>query len=798
MKKKIFRLVIWIFLGAVMAGLLFFFYVTKDLPDPALLENRQVLESTKIYDRTGQILLYEIHGEEKRTALALDQIPDYVKQATVAIEDEEFYSHAAIDVRGIMRAFWINLKHGRISQGGSTITQQLAKKAFLSDDRTLTRKARELILAIRLEKNYSKEEILGFYLNQVPYGGNAYGIEAAAQTFFKKPTAELSLAEAALLASLPNAPSYYSPWGYHVDELMARKNFVLEKMFQLGYIDEEAKGRAQNETFIFAERADIIRAPHFVIAVQEQLNKKYGESFVETGGLEVITTLDWTLQQLAEEVVTEGVRRNEELYNGRNGALVAEDPKTGQVLAMVGSRNYFDTENEGNFNVATQGLRQPGSAMKPFAYIAAFEKGFTPDTVVFDLPTEFAASNPNCPLVVDFSNLNKECYHPENFSDSFRGPVTLREGLAQSINIPSIKTLYLAGLDNTLRIARAFGLTTLTERSRYGLSLVLGGGEVHLSDLVSAYSVFANEGVKNPAAFLLQVSRKRNGKNEILEKYENRAVKVIDPAYAQIINDILSDIETRSGLFANSLNLTIFPDHEVALKTGTTNDYRDAWAIGYTPSLVVGVWAGNNDNTPMQQRGSSILAAVPMWSNFMRAALTDAPSEFFAQPPGGRPEKPILRGQYIVNNEVHSILYYIDRSDPLGPPPIDRGRDSQFENWEIPVEIWVKNNLTLLTSIIQNQLINSQTVIQLISPKNGDFIQGAELPLNFHVESNAPLSKIEILLNSVVLDVLPANDFIFEYQKNIPVFDLKLQNTLEIIIEDVTGKKSTEQIILFQ
>jgi 1A family penicillin-binding protein len=798
MKKKIFQLVVWLFLGVLALGFLFFFYVTKDLPDPTLLENRQVLESTKIYDRTGQVLLYEIHGEEKRTTLTLDQIPDYAKQATIAIEDEEFYSHAAIDIRGIIRAFWINLKHGRISQGGSTITQQLAKKAFLSDDRTLTRKARELILATRLEKNYSKEEILGFYLNQVPYGGNAYGIEAAAQTFFKKSAVELSLAEAALLASLPNAPSYYSPWGYHVDELMARKNFVLEKMFQLGYIDQEAKERAQSEKFVFAERADIIRAPHFVIAVQEQLNKKYGESFVETGGLEVITTLNWELQQLAEKVVTEGVARNEELYEGRNGALVAEDPKTGQILALVGSRNYFDTENEGNFNVATQGLRQPGSAMKPFAYIAAFEKGFTPDTVVFDLPTEFAANNPNCPLIVDFLNDRDECYHPENFDDRFRGPVTLREGLAQSINIPSIKTLYLAGLDNTLRVARSFGLTTLTERSRYGLSLVLGGGEVYLSDLVGAYSVLANDGTKNPSVLLLEVTRKRNGKKETLEKYENRATKVIDPVYVRMINDVLSDIETRSGLFSSSLNLTIFPDHEVALKTGTTNDYRDAWALGYTPSLVVGVWAGNNDNTPMKQRGSSILAAIPMWNNFMRAALKEAPSEFFAQPPGGSPEKPILRGQYIVNNEVHSILYYVNRTDPLGPPPVNPEKDSQFENWEIPVETWVKSNLGLLTSIIQNQLINGQPVIRIVAPKNGDFIQTTGLLLNFSAESSAPLSKIEVFLNDILIDAAPANDFRFNYQKQILVSDLKLQNTLRIVIEDVTGKKSEEKIILFR
>jgi penicillin-binding protein 1C len=798
MVRVVVKVFFWGLLGITLFGVVFFLFVTRDLPDPALLSNRQVFQSTKIYDRTGEVLLYEIHGEENRTTIPYEEIPDYVKQATVVVEDEGFYSHAAIDVRGVVRAFWINLKRGQVSQGGSTITQQLAKKAFLSDERTITRKAKELVLASRLEKSFSKDEILNLYLNQVPYGGNAYGIEAAAQTFFEKSAKEITLAEAALLASLPNAPSYYSPWGYHVDELLSRKDFIIEKMFKGGYIDEEEKERAKNQELIFAERTDIIRSPHFVIAVQEYLNKKYGEDFVQTAGLEVITTLDWDLQQLAEKVVLEGALRNEELYGGKNGALVAEDPKTGQILAMVGSRDYFDTEYEGNFNVATQGLRQPGSTMKPFAYITAFQKGLTPDTVVFDLPTEFAAQNPNCPTKVDFLNTNKECYHPENFDGVFRGPVSLREGLGQSINIPSIKTLYLAGLDDTLKNAQEFGLKTLTERSRYGLSLVLGGGEVTLANLVSAYSVLANDGVKNEQAILLKVSQEQKGRNVILEEFRARPKGVIDPRFVRMINDILSDIEVRSGLFESSLGLTIFPNHEVALKTGTTNDYRDAWAIGYTPSLVVGVWAGNNDNAPMKQRGSSLLAAIPMWNSFLKEALNKVPEEFFIRPEVVVESKPALQGEYIINNEVHSVLYYVDKKNPKGPAPERPAADSQFSNWEEPVREWVNQNIAFLTSIIESKLMERDLTLEIKSPLNGSFLLSGELPIEALAQSKLAISRLEIYFNNQLIDSVAPKESLYAYQKTFPLGDLELQNVLRLVVTDEGGGKKEQQVVLFR
>lgn len=789
------------FLGVVFLGLLFFFAVTRNLPDANLLTDRQILQSTKIYDRTGEKLLYEIHGEEKRTAIPFEEIPDYVKQATIAIEDEAFYEHAAVDIWGIIRAVWVNLKHGRISQGGSTITQQLAKKAFLSDERTITRKAKELILAIQLEKKYTKDEILGLYLNQVPYGGNAYGIEAAAQTFFGKSAKEVTLAEAATLASLPNAPSYYSPWGSHVEELLARKDFVLEKMFQLGYIDEEERDRAKGQELEFEPQATTIIAPHFVIAVQDYLNNRYGEDFVRTAGLRVITTLDASFQETAERVVREGAERNTELYQGKNAALVAENPTTGEILAMVGSKDYFDIENDGNFNVATQGLRQPGSALKPFVYLTAFQAGLTPDTVVFDLPTEFAANNPDCPLIVNFAAPeNKECYHPENFDGRFRGPTSLREGLAQSINIPAIKTLYIAGIDSVLKNITKFGITTLTERSRYGLSLVLGGGEVTLAELVGAYSVLANDGERVPPTIVLEVTQSDGrGGERILERFTPEPERVVDAQPVRLINDILATPENRAPLFESSLNLTIFPGYDVALKTGTTNDYRDAWSLGYSPNLVVGVWAGNNDNTPMQRRGGSILAAVPIWSAFMKEALASTTQSFFPPAEPVRVDKPMLDGNYIFNNEIHSILYYVDRRDVAGVPPVQPQNDPQFENWEEPVRAWVQTNANLISQVIQNRVVGSDINLNLIEPKSGNFISNNQVRLTFQVNSRNPISRVDVFFNNLLIDTqIPPSQTTLLYSKQLTVPGAELQNVLSIKVSDAAAGSKTEEVVLYR
>lgn len=752
--------------------------ITKNLPDPKLFDQRQISQSTKIYDRAGEVLLYEVHGEEKRTIIPASEIPDFVRQTTLAIEDSEFYTHSAFNWRSIIRAFYINLTRGRVVQGGSTITQQLAKNAFLTPDRTITRKIKELFLSYQLEKKYSKDEILDLYLNQIPYGSNAYGIEAAAQTFFNKPAKDLSLGEAAILASLPNAPSYYSPYGTHVDELIARQNFILKQMLNADIIDQEEKERAQKEEIKFAPQTTNIKAPHFVITIQEYLNNKYGEDLVQRGGLKVISTLDWKLQQIAEKTVAEGAARNTELYNGRNAALVAQDSNTGQILALVGSKDYFDAENDGNFNVATQGLRQPGSAIKPFAYLTAFKEGYTPNTILWDVETDFDATE-------------DKSYSPHNFDNIFRGPITLRNALAQSVNIPAVKVLYLAGVGNVIEIAEQFGITTLTERSRYGLSLALGGGEVKLIELVGAYSVLSQDGVKHKQNFILEI---KDSENNILEKYQDEAKKVVEAQYAQEINDILSDVEARKALYSGSLYLTIFPNQEVALKTGTTNEYHDAWAIGYTPSLVAGVWVGNNNNQPMQQQGSSILAALPIWHAFMSKALENKSLEPFEKPTSLTADKPVLRGEYVINNEVHNILYYVDKRNPQGPEPTTPQSDPQFDNWEGSVIKWLEENPDKISDI---NFDSNSPKINIKTPVNGSFINDL-LNIEAEIKSTSQIVKIEVYLNNILISQKSDSfDNIYTYKESFKVNQINLQNTLKIKVLDSFSHQSESEIIIY-
>ncbi|OGY59486.1 MAG: hypothetical protein A3I31_03130 [Candidatus Colwellbacteria bacterium RIFCSPLOWO2_02_FULL_44_20b] len=768
----------------------FAMYVTYNLPDPEQIANREVVESTKIYDRTGDVLLYEIHGEEKRTIVAFESIPEYVKQATIAIEDDAFYTHPAFDWRSIVRAVIKDITQGQLSQGGSTITQQLAKNAFLTTEKTLTRKIKELVLAFRIEKYYEKDEILNLYLNQIPYGGNAYGVEAASQTYFNKSISELTLAEAALLAALPQAPTYYSPWGSHQEDLFARQRSILKRMEELGYIDEEERLRAEEtELEIAPQLITSIKAPHFVIYVQDYLVKKYGEEFLEKGGLRVTTTLDWELQEIAEKAVTEGVKRNTELYGGKNAALVAKDANTGQILAMVGSADYFDTENEGNFNVATQGLRQPGSAFKPFAYLTAFEKGYTPDTVVFDVPTEF-----------DTTGRPEKSYKPHNFDEQFRGPISLKEALAESINIPAVKTLYLAGIDETLETVRNFGINTLNERSRFGLSLVLGGGEVKLTELVGAYTVLAEEGIKHDEAVVLKIE---TSKGKVLEEYADKAEIVVDSQYPRLINEILSDVSLRAPLFSASLGLTQVENYDVALKTGTTNNYVDAWTIGYTPDIVVGVWAGNNHREPLKQKGGSILAAVPIWHAFASKALPlRTTPQTFTKPDPIIVEKPILNGE-LSRDQVHTILYFVDKDNPLGSFPQNPAGDSQFENWEEAVQIWFQTNSNNIdwarfTKQGDDTISSGGIGINLKTPENGDFIKDKVL-IEAEIKAVEGIQKIELHLNNRLIETKESNlGTELVYKTIILGSELTLQNQLVIKVWDSKNKETSKEIILFK
>ncbi|MGC9046719.1 MAG: transglycosylase domain-containing protein [Minisyncoccia bacterium] len=705
-------------------GLIYLSLLVKDLPSVADLSSRQISQSTRIYDRTGKVLLYEI-GPERRQIISFDQIPNFLKQATLAAEDEKFYSEPAFNVLSIARALWADIRAGAFVQGGSTISQQLAKNIFLSPQKTITRKLKELILAFEIETKYTKDQILGLYLNYIPYGSNAYGVEAASQIYFNKNVKDINLSEAAIIASLPKAPTYYSPWGHHKNELMARAKYILERMHSLGFIDDKQLTKATSglsKVQFMPQSYSGIKAPHFVLEVKDYLINKYGEDLVNRGGLSVITTLDWNMQQIAEKAVKAGAEKNQQFAQKYNASLVAEDPKTGQILALAGSRDFFATSSlpqgcvsgvnckfEPSFNVATQGFRQPGSALKPFVYYTLFDEGYPPSTVLFDVPTEFASGFSNCPSDVDFNNSNPECFHPQDF-EPFQGPISLDSALAQSINVVAVKSLYLAGLKNALNNLHKFGLPYLNE-TRCGLSLVLGGCEVKLIDLVKAYSVLAADGVEHQQSFILQV---KDNNGNVLESYQDEQQVVAHAQAVREINDILSDVELRSGLFQNSLNLTIFPNYQVALKTGTSNDFRDAWAMGYTPFLVVGVWSGNNDNSP-SPAGASILVATPIWYDFLSQVINNYPVETFPKPDPITPiEKPMLNGEYIyrpmVNGkilpQIHSILYYVDRSNPFGPFPTDPYQDSQFINWETGVINWARSNVPNFSSYNKPWLFN--------------------------------------------------------------------------------------------
>lgn len=711
-----------------------FFYYSRFLPDPNAWQDRKIIQSTKIYDNESKNLLYEIHGEEKRTVLASGDIPKIVKDATIVAEDAEFYSHSGINFRGILRAILtdIKIRDKKTLEGGSSITQQLIKNAYLSPEKTFSRKIKELILAISLERKYSKDEILNFYLNQIPYGSNSYGIEAAAETYFNKSAKELNLAEAVYLTSLPKAPSYYSPYGNHGDELKTRANYILDRLYNLKYISEKDYEGAKKTTVDFVAQKTGIIAPHFVMFIREYLNEKYGEDFVEKGGLKVITTLNLKLQNIAEEVIKEGAIRNE-IYNAKNAALTAINPKTGEILAMVGSKNYFgepeptncepgkSCQFEPNVNVATR-LRQPGSSFKPFVYATAITNGYTPQTVVWDIPTEF---NSLCSWngLAEPGIDQETCYSPKNYDGKFRGPVTLKQALANSLNVPSVKILYLAGINNSINTAENLGITTLKDRSRYGLSLVLGSAEVKLLEMVSAYGVFASDGIRRESTGILKIE---DGNGQILEEYKAQEQKVLDEQTARVINEILSDNNARAPLFGlySPLSLSEIP---AAAKTGTTQDpnddtkAKDAWIIGYTPSIVAGVWVGNNNNTPIEKGGAGVAAAGPIWHDFMIAALKDKPIETFNEPLPIISEKPILNGQYQIsvklkinkNNgllvtektplelieeksfmEIHEILYWLNKEDPQGPVSENPQTDSQFKNWEASLANWLKNNYT--------------------------------------------------------------------------------------------------------
>jgi 1A family penicillin-binding protein len=616
------------FFAVVLSGLIFggtyglHEIIFRDLPSVIELSTREPAVSSKILDRNGKIL-YRIYKDENRTIVPLTQISPHLIHATIAIEDKDFYEHHGFSIRGIARAAVANFQEGvNISQGGSTITQQLVKLRLLSSERTWVRKIKEVILSILVEGTFTKEEILSMYLNQVPYGGSTYGIEEAAQRYFGKHAKDLTLAESALLAGLPAAPSVYSPFGPNSELAETRQHEVLRRMVEDLYITQLEANEAMQQKLAYRENQIDILAPHFVMYVRELLAKEYGEESLLTQGLEIRTSIDLELQNKVQETVTKEVNDLKRLRIS-NGASLVTNPQTGEVLAMVGSINYFDFEHDGQVNVTVRS-RQPGSSIKPLVYAMALERGNTVTSLIKDEPVTYniAGSPP---------------YSPKNYDGKFHGQVPLKEALASSYNIPAVKMLENVGVTAMITKGEAMGITTWSDRKRFGLSLTLGGGEVKMVDMASVYSAFANQGVATPLNPILEV---KNYKGEVL--YHNSCAlegtncngkKVLDPKIAFLISNILSDNNARTPAFGALSDLFI-PGQEVAVKTGTTNLMVDNWTIGYTSDRMTLVWVGNNNGNPMSYVASGVTGASPIWNKIMRMLLDDENPHKFPIPSG--------------------------------------------------------------------------------------------------------------------------------------------------------------------
>lgn len=608
-------LVFLISLGIVVVSVVLIWVSSFSLPDFNTIASRQLESTSKIYDRTGKVLLFAFRQKIRRTPVEAKDISPLLVKASIAIEDKDFYLHSGISFRGIMRALYVNITTDR-TQGGSTITQQVVKNALLTQDRTLERKIKEVILSIKLEQSMSKDEILLTYLNDNPYGGEIYGVEEASLYYFNKRAKDVTLAEAAYLAAIPKNPPLYSPYIGKLDKLEERKNLVLSRMLETGVIDQQTYNTALEEKVEFVKKDDnASKAHHFVFYVKDILEKKYGADFL-TQGYSVKTTLDFSLQKDLEDISKKyitnyiaktGGRSKGLDINGLNTGVVVLDANTGQIVGMVGSRDYFDPKIDGKYNIATA-LRQPGSSIKPLVYGLAFENGLDPETYVFDSPTEF---NPSCPPA-DGKRREAPCYSPQNYEGGFLGAMTLRDALASSRNIPAVKVLYVVGVNNVVKFAKKLGITSLTQPDRYGLSLVLGGAEVSLLQLTASYLPFGQGGQYKKPVAILEV---KDGNGNILESYEDTGYQVMSEETAGKITSVLSDNAARSIVFGanNQMN---FPGRDVAVKTGTTNNFKDGWVIGYTTDYVVGAWIGKNDNTQIGEVAAS-LSIVPMWNQIM-------------------------------------------------------------------------------------------------------------------------------------------------------------------------------------
>jgi len=623
---KLTKLIFFGLIGFIFLVIVMFFWYGRDLPTPGKLAASNLSESTKILDRNG-LVLYDIYNQQNRTYVSLSGIPKYLQEATIATEDKDFYGNKGFSVWGYGRALKDMLLFHRLT-GGSTLTQQLVKNTLLTSERTISRKIKEFILAIQVDKKYKKDEILELYLNVAPYGGTNVGVEAASESYFGKKAKDLSLVEAAILAGFPQRPSYYSPYGPNPKAYIDRTKSVLRRMREEGYItkkqEEDSVKALPNVKFL--EKKQSIKAPHFSFYVKDILVKQFGENIVENGGLQVTTTLDYKLQEKAEEIVKEEVEDARYLKVG-NGASIVLDPKNGEILAMVGSKDFFATESgtkkedfEGQFNVITQGLRQPGSSIKPVTYATALEKGYTASSLLMDTKTVFP-------------NQGGKDYEPHNYDGKYHGPVQVRFALGSSLNVPAVKMLAMVGVKNMLITANNMGLTTLAPSDenikRFGLSITLGGGEVKPIDLASSYTAFANGGYRTEPVSILKVKDRKG--NVLFEKKDVSRKQVLPAEVAFMVSHMLLDNNARLLTFGENSYLNI-RGKTVAVKTGTTDDKRDNWTVGWTPNVLVLSWVGNNDNSEMGNVASGVTGAAPIWRRIILEALKNRPNEDFVKP----------------------------------------------------------------------------------------------------------------------------------------------------------------------
>lgn len=668
--------------------------LTLQIPDFTLLDKRERAQSTKIYDRTSEHVLFDVYGDVQRTLIPLDQININVQNATIAIEDAEFYQHSGIKPTAIFRSVIVNFTHGEYAQGGSTLTQQVVKNGLLTREKTITRKVKEWILALKLERAKTKKEILELYLNDAPYGGTLVGVEEASKGYFHKPAKELGIAESAYLAALPQSPTRLRPFGPNKAALDARKNLVLSRMNELGMISKEEAEKAKKEKvefFVPQTQLGEKGAEHFIMDVKEQLEEEYGAEYVKSAGFRVITSLDMNMQKMAEETIREHRDRLKDDFNSDTSALVAVDPKTGDVLALVGSADFYDKEIDGMFDVITKGKRQPGSSFKPFVYAQGFAKGYEPSTVLFDARTVFVPScSPDLSSYISNED-KKECYRPRNYDDMYRGPVSLRSGLAQSLNVPAVKMLWLLGVKDTLNFVRNdMGLTVQTDGDP-GLSMVLGSLEMTPLEIAHGYTAFANDGVTHKPRMILRIEDEQG---KVIKDYESESKKVFDPDVARKISDVLSDNSARAPSYGWDSPLN-FLGRQVAAKTGTTNNSKDFWVVGYTPSVVLVTWAGNHDNTPMTKKTAGF-ALAPMWRAYLDKVFKQYPdlypqTDTFGSPsPVDMSKKGILRGAWLSPEGIHDILHFINRGNPLGSG--NGISDPQYPGWEFAAQKWIREN----------------------------------------------------------------------------------------------------------